>query len=79
MEGHSKLRAHTNPDLVQMGDATAGKVRLVGRTTGDEIVAFDGNADLVGTIVTVRATDATPLTILGSLDNGVSDRHNGQP
>jgi len=77
VEGHSKLRVHS--DRVQVSGVMAGKVRLVGRTPGDEIVAFDGDATLVGRMVTVRATDATPLTILGSLDNPAVDRHNEQP
>lgn len=44
-----------------------GQVRLVGRTTADEIVAFDGPASFIGKIVDVRATAATSLTILGEL------------
>lgn len=39
-------------------------VRLVGRTVGDEIVAFDGPAKWVGKVVQVRAVSATPLTIM---------------
>jgi tRNA-2-methylthio-N6-dimethylallyladenosine synthase len=50
VESQSKLRAQT---------------RLVGRTSGDEIVAFDGDASLVGKIIRVRAAEATPITLLG--------------
>jgi hypothetical protein len=44
-----------------------GLVRLTARTRGDHIVAFDGNADLVGTLVDVDITRATPLTLQGVL------------
>lgn len=67
VEGHNKLRQRTaSPGSVQLGwqrEATAGDVRLVGRTLGDEIVAFDGPEDLVGQIISVRGLSATPLTI----------------
>jgi len=44
-----------------------GLVRLTARTRGDHIVAFDGNVDLVGTLVDVEITRATPLTLQGVL------------
>ncbi|MFC1611700.1 tRNA (N6-isopentenyl adenosine(37)-C2)-methylthiotransferase MiaB [Myxococcota bacterium] len=71
VEGHSKLRAHAHPDRIQIDGTppSSGMVRLVGRTRGDEIVAFDGDPSLTGTIVWVRAVDATPLTILATTDN----------
>ncbi len=80
VESHSKLRAHVDHGRVHINGApTRGKVRLVGRTRGDEIVAFDGDAGLIGAIVTVRATDATPLTLLGTLDNRGGDHQHRQP
>jgi len=41
------------------------KVRLVGRTSGDEVVAFEGLESQVGSIVSVHITEATGLTMLG--------------
>ncbi|MEO0811390.1 MAG: tRNA (N6-isopentenyl adenosine(37)-C2)-methylthiotransferase MiaB [Myxococcota bacterium] len=41
-------------------------VRLVGRTTGDEITAFDGPKSLIGSLTDVRIVDATPLTLMGA-------------
>jgi tRNA-2-methylthio-N6-dimethylallyladenosine synthase len=70
VEGHSKLRSRAPSGRVQLGgeSPTPGNgARLVGRTRGDEIVAFDGDASLVGTTVQVRATGATPLTILAEI------------
>ncbi len=68
VESESKLRgeAPTQGDGVRLGWQKRGEhVRLVGRTGGDEIVAFDGPKHLVGKLTQVRATGATPLTILG--------------
>ncbi|MEE8409615.1 MAG: tRNA (N6-isopentenyl adenosine(37)-C2)-methylthiotransferase MiaB [Myxococcota bacterium] len=77
VESESKLRVHAKPDLIRIGGRDGDtsppiftRRRLVGRTRGNEIVAFDGPADLVGSIVHVRATDATPLTILADLWEG---------
>jgi tRNA-2-methylthio-N6-dimethylallyladenosine synthase len=67
VEGTSKLRKHTDDAVVVGWEKRRSLTRLVGRTRGDEIVAFDGPADLVGRIVSVRATGATQLTIHGEL------------
>ncbi len=42
-----------------------GRVRLTGRTSGDEIVAFDGPQCLIGQVTNVYVHKATPLTLLG--------------
>jgi tRNA-2-methylthio-N6-dimethylallyladenosine synthase len=39
--------------------------QLLGRTTGDHIVVFDGPVDLAGQYVNVRITGATSLTLIG--------------
>ena len=71
VEGHNKLRQRTaSAGSVQLGweaarVAPANHVRLVGRTLGDEIVAFEGPAHWVGKIVRVRGVSATPLTVMG--------------
>jgi tRNA-2-methylthio-N6-dimethylallyladenosine synthase len=44
-----------------------GTVRLTARTRGDHIVAFDGPASLVGSMVDVTITRATPLSLGASL------------
>ncbi|MBI5725886.1 MAG: tRNA (N6-isopentenyl adenosine(37)-C2)-methylthiotransferase MiaB [Planctomycetes bacterium] len=47
--------------------AAPAAVQLMGRTTGDHIVVFDGLATLSGRYVNVQITDATSLTLLGCL------------
>ena len=79
VEGFNPLRAAPAPQaadgLVQLGrDAIrpteavpqAGEVRLMGRTMGDELVAFNGQAAWVGERRRVRGVAATPLTLLGA-------------
>ena len=68
VEGESKLRA--KPELqnnIAIGwlKQPSETTRLIGRTQGDEIVVFDGPRSLIGSMATVRATGATPLTIQG--------------
>jgi tRNA-2-methylthio-N6-dimethylallyladenosine synthase len=68
VENESKFRK--KPDdggLVQLGWAKSdlSMTHLVGRTEGDEIVAFEGPRSLIGTITPVEAVGATPLTIQG--------------
>ena len=68
VEGTSKLRVHREETagLVQLGNSSPNAdevVRLVARTRGDEIVAFDGPVGLVGQIVEVQATAATALSL----------------
>jgi tRNA A37 methylthiotransferase MiaB len=40
---------------------------LIGRTRGDQVVAFDGSRGLKGKILTVEITDARNLTLFGKL------------
>lgn len=79
VEGQNPLKprspAAVGPRLVSLGNkaavpaaprpARAGDVRLMGRTVGDELVAFDGPASWVGERIMVRGVAATPLTLLG--------------
>jgi len=81
--GTSKFKRHgpvaaptQNGELVQLrGVPSSGSslpnagvtTRLIGRTQGDEIVAFDGAPELLGTLVRVRALAATHLTVIGEL------------
>jgi len=71
VEGQTKIKAHAQGGLVRIGASKkrwADEARLVGRTRGDEIVAFDGPAGLVGQIATVKAVGATALTLLAELE-----------
>jgi tRNA-2-methylthio-N6-dimethylallyladenosine synthase len=71
VESQTKLRHSTPTNGVHLGwknsPTPTDWVRLIGRTTGDEIVAFDGPQSLLGEIVRVCAVDATSLTLLVEL------------
>ena len=70
VEGESRLRQKVQqPGEVKLGWVKPPEdlVRLVGRTEGDEIVAFTGPRSLIGSITTVHATGATNLTIQGEI------------
>ncbi|MCC7108424.1 MAG: tRNA (N6-isopentenyl adenosine(37)-C2)-methylthiotransferase MiaB [Deltaproteobacteria bacterium] len=74
VEGTAKLDPAAAPEgergsLVQIGRKAQvpQRVRLTSRTRGDHIVSFTGAADLVGKLVTVRVTRATPLSLSGEL------------
>jgi len=58
VEGPSK-KAHSNAD----GDG----LQLVGRTSGDWIVVFNGPESLAGEFVQVKITSSSPLTLFGRL------------
>ena len=52
------------------GDAPTGDaptVQLIGRTGGDQIVAFNGNPSLVGRLLEVRIFDARNMTLFGAV------------
>lgn len=65
VESETRLRRE-NPSIIKVGweKKHPDWVRLVARTTGDEIVAFDGPRSLIGTLTNVKVLDATPLTLL---------------
>ena len=48
--------------------APAGQVQLQGRTRGDHIVVFDGPPALAGQLAEVRLSAATPLALVGRLE-----------
>ena len=75
VEGISKLKKTFAPVCEPEHAAAAQKdhVRLIGRTGGDEIVAFDGPPHLIGTITQVAIVGATPLTMSGRWDGGTDD------
>lgn len=45
----------------------AQECQLVGRTTGDQIVVFDGSPELIGRMANVTVAAATPYTLHGTL------------
>jgi tRNA-2-methylthio-N6-dimethylallyladenosine synthase len=47
--------------------AVTEMVQLIGRTAGDQIVAFDGDPDLVGELVDIEITSARSLTLFGRI------------
>jgi tRNA-2-methylthio-N6-dimethylallyladenosine synthase len=51
----------------QRGESAGGErvVQLNGRTGGDQVVAFDGEASLTGQIIDIEITDARHLTLFG--------------
>lgn len=60
VEGLSK-KAHVTPTNA------CGHPQLVGRTATDYIVVFNGSPSLAGQFVDVRITQASPLTLFGTL------------
>jgi len=56
------LDARTSP----LGPS-AGPIQLVGRTTCDRIVVFEGNPRLAGTLAHIEVTDCTQTTLLGEI------------
>ncbi len=45
----------------------SGPIQLVGRTTCDRIVVFEGNPRLAGTFAKIEVTDCTQTTLLGEI------------
>jgi tRNA-2-methylthio-N6-dimethylallyladenosine synthase len=55
---------------IELGwEKPAEVTQLVGRTGGDIIVVFDGDASLIGQVVDVKIHRAAPLTLFGELVN----------
>ncbi len=66
VESETRLRRESAPiDGVVLGWAKKDTVRLMGRSEGDELIAFDGPRSLLGTLTKVRCVSATAITILG--------------
>lgn len=69
VESETRLRKQ-NPSIGGVNvawkrqEVPADWVRLVARTTGDELVAFDGPRSLIGGMTQINVVDATPLTLL---------------
>jgi tRNA-2-methylthio-N6-dimethylallyladenosine synthase len=71
VEGFSKRALKAQESEQSRGDEiglrTAAHGQLVGRTRGDQIVVFDGPAEIIGSLVRVRVTAATPYTLQGEV------------
>lgn len=82
VEGESKLAAKqaaypsSAPGTVELkwksratetSERGASITQLIGRTRGDQVVAFEGSRGLKGKILTVEITDARNLTLFGTL------------
>jgi tRNA A37 methylthiotransferase MiaB len=75
VEGQSKLvkqPAYPRSGGVELGwERTSTLVRatpvvqLMGRTRGDQVVAFEGDASLKGQLINVEIVDAKNLTLFG--------------
>jgi tRNA-2-methylthio-N6-dimethylallyladenosine synthase len=48
-------------------DGVEGPIQLVGRTTCDRIVVFDGNPRLAGSLTRIAVHDCTATTLIGSI------------
>jgi len=65
-------------EVLAEGPSKNDKQKLVGRTTQNHIVVFEGPLDLRGEIVRIEVCDATALTLFGRLRN-VSPAGNRTP
>lgn len=64
----ARERKTASAGMVELGwEKPAEVTQLVGRTGGDIIVVFDGDASLIGQIVDVKVQRAAPLTLFGEL------------
>ena len=55
------------PDANGAGDRSGLRLQLMGRTTCDRIVVFDGNPRLAGTVAEVTVEDCTATTLQGAI------------
>ena len=80
VEGQSKLgsrrngNGNGNGNHVELGWEKPAGVQLVGRTRGDQVVVFDGDATLIGSTLDVQIYDARSLTLFGRRAEGMLHR-----
>lgn len=78
VEGYSKAALKAQESEQSRGEevdrSAARGGQLVGRTPGDQIVVFHGKPDMIGRLLTVRVTGATPYTLHGVVQDGPSGR-----
>ncbi len=63
----STLALGPRPSPLGPSPPSAGPIQLVGRTTCDRIVVFEGNPRLAGTFAKIEVTDCTQTTLLGEI------------
>ncbi len=73
-ESEQERGGEIDRDVETLGDKhpVARRIQLVGRTQGDQIVVFDGEADWIGRFANVEIIAATPFTLHGQVAD-VSD------
>ncbi len=67
VEGPSKAARKLQSELAPDGPAPIGPIQLVGRSTCDRIVVFDGNPRLAGSLARIAVYDCTATTLLGTI------------
>lgn len=66
---HSEDMVNTTQDVLITGLSKKDKNQLTGRTENNRIVNFDGDISLIGSIVSVKITEALPNSLRGKLEN----------
>lgn len=56
-----------NYEILVEGPSKTNPERLTGRTRGNELVVFDGNSSIIGTLINVKILEAGPWTLLGEV------------
>ena len=56
------------PSTINHKPPSSGPIQLVGRTSCDRIVVFEGNPRLAGTFAKIEVTDCTQTTLLGEIE-----------
>jgi tRNA-2-methylthio-N6-dimethylallyladenosine synthase len=69
VEGPSKAarKLQSDAEPAPDGPAPTGPIQLVGRSTCDRIVVFDGNSRLAGSLARIAIYDCTATTLLGTI------------
>ncbi|MDR3586143.1 MAG: tRNA (N6-isopentenyl adenosine(37)-C2)-methylthiotransferase MiaB [Desulfosporosinus sp.] len=55
-------------EVLVEGPSKTNAQRLAGRTRGNELVAFSGNPEIIGSLVNVRITEAGSWTLVGDIE-----------
>ena len=69
--GILQARIGTVEEVLVEGISKRNPRRVSGRTRSNQIVVFEGNADLAGRLVPVRILRASPLTLIGTREGQV--------
>ncbi|MFZ3100733.1 MAG: tRNA (N6-isopentenyl adenosine(37)-C2)-methylthiotransferase MiaB [Desulfitobacteriaceae bacterium] len=57
-----------NYEILVEGPSKTNPERLTGRTRGNELVVFNGDASIIGTLTNVKILEAGPWTLLGEIN-----------